>query len=313
MLPFVLKRLLTGALLLVVISIITFFLLRFGTQDVAQRIAGQSAGPDAVAQITQRYGLDQPLVEQFFTWAGGALTLDFGRSWFTGQLVTDAIATRLPVTISLAVGSVLISAVLGVVLGALSATRRGWLDRGVQLLTVVGQAVPGFLVAVGLVLVFAVQLHLFPATGYTRPGTSVAGWLQSITLPVIALALGAIGGVAQQVRGSMLDVLDKDFVRTLRSRGLPERRVIYKYVLRNAAGPAVSILGLQFVIILGGAIVVEQVFSIPGVGPMALSATTQGDMPVVLGVVLATAAVVVLVNILVGIVQAILNPKVRLS
>ena len=307
------KRLLSGVALLAVLSVITFFALRLGTQGVAQQIAGQSAGPEAVALIEERYGLDRPLAGQFLAWATAALTGDLGRSWFTGQPVTEAVLTRLAVTVSLTVGSVALTGVLGVFLGALAATRRGLPDRLVQVLSVLGQAVPGFVIAVGLVLLFAVRLGWFPATGYTGPSDSVGGWLRSITLPVIALALGSVGGVAQQVRGSMLDVLRRDHVRTLRSRGLPHRRVVYRYVLRSAAGPALSMLGLQFVIILGAAVVVEQVFSIPGLGPIALTSTAQGDAPLVMGIVIVTGAIVVLVNLLVDLTQAFLNPKVRLS
>ncbi|WP_304455466.1 ABC transporter permease [Nocardiopsis sp. YSL2] len=313
MISYSVKRLLSGVALLAVLSVITFFALRLGTQGVAQQIAGQSAGPEAVALIEDRLGLDRPLAEQFLAWATAALTGDLGRSWFTGQLVTEAVLSRLAVTVSLTVGSVALTGVLGVFLGALAATRRGWPDRLVQILSVLGQAVPGFVLAVGLVLLFAVRLGWFPATGYTDPSASVGGWLRSITLPVIALALGSVGSVAQQVRGSMLDVLRRDHVRTLRSRGLPRNRVVYRYVLRNASGPALSMLGLQFVIILGAAVVVEQVFSIPGLGPIALTSTSQGDVPLVMGIVIVTGAIVVLVNLLVDLTQAFLNPKVRLS
>ncbi|WP_159942099.1 MULTISPECIES: ABC transporter permease [unclassified Nocardiopsis] len=313
MITYSVKRLLSGAALLAVLSVITFFALRLGTQGVAQQIAGQSAGPEAVALIEERYGLDRPLAQQFLSWAASALTGDLGRSWFTGQPVTEAVLSRLAVTVNLAVGSVALTGALGVLLGALAATRRGWPDRLVQVLSVLGQAVPGFVLAVGLVLLFAVQLRWFPATGYTDPSDSVGGWIRSLTLPVLALAVGSVGGVAQQVRGSMLDVLRRDHVRTLRSRGLPRRRVLYRYVLRNAAGPALSVLGLQFVIILSAAVVVEQVFSIPGLGPVALTSTARGDAPLVMGVVLVTGALVVLVNLLVDLLQAFLNPKVRLS
>ncbi len=313
MLTFILRRAATGVILLIALAVLGYFLLRLGTTDIAQQIAGQSAAPAQVAIVEERLGLDLPLHEQFFAWAGGLLVGDMGRSWFNGQPVADTVISRLGVTAALSVGSVLLTAVFGVVLGATAATRRGWVDRMVQVLAVIGQAIPGFLLAVGLVFLFAIELGWFPATGYTRPGDSIAGWLQSITLPVLALALGSIGGVAQQVRGSMLDVLGRDHVRTLRSRGLPFRRVIYRYVLRNAAGPALSVLGLQFVIILSAAVVVEQVFSIPGLGPITLTSTNLGDVPVVMGIVLVTGAIVLVVNLIVDILQGVINPKVRLS
>ncbi len=313
MLKFVGKRLLAGIALVAALSVLTFFLLQTGSSDTARRIAGQSATEEAVAQVEARLGLDQPVMQQFLNWAGGALRGDFGVSWFNGQPVTDAVLSRISVTVSLAVGSVVLTALIGIVLGALAATRRGWLDRTVQFLGVLGQAIPGFLMALFLVIVFAIKLDWFPATGYTKPGDSVNEWLLSITLPVVALTIGSIGGVAQQVRGSMIDVLNRDFVRTLRSRGLPVRRIVFRHVLRNAAGPALSVLGLQFVILLGGAVIVEQLFSIPGLGPLALTSTSLGDIPIVMGIVIMTAIVVTIVNTLVDIAQAWLNPKVRLS
>lgn len=313
MIGFVAKRLASGVGLIAALVVLTYFLLQFGNTEIAQRIAGQSASPAAVAQVEARLGLDRPVLEQFGSWVAQALQGDLGRSWFSGQLVTEAVATRMSVTVSLAVGSVVLTAIIAIALGALAATRRGWIDRVVQVLAVIGQAIPGFLIALVLVLVLAVQLDLFPATGYTRPGDDLAGWLQSIALPVIALTIGSIGGVAQQVRGAMIDALDRDYVRTLRSRGLPPNRIIYRNTLRNASGPALSILGLQFVLLLGGAVIVEQLFSIPGLGPIALSSTSQGDIPMVMGIVVITAVIVILVNTVVDIAQAWVNPKVRLS
>lgn len=313
MLKFIAKRLLTGLGLVATLSVLTFLLLQIGNSDTARRIAGQTATDEAVARVEARLGMDRPVWEQFANWAGGALQGDLGRSWFNGQPVTEAVLSRISVTVSLAVGSVILTAVIGIVLGALAATRRGWLDRTVQILAVLGQAIPGFLMALFLVIVFAINLGWFPATGYTRFATSPTQWLLSLTLPILALTIGSIGGVAQQVRGSMIDVLGRDYVRTLRSRGLPARRIVYRHVLRNAAGPALSILGLMFVILLGGAVIVEQLFSIPGLGPLALTSTSKGDLPIVLGIVIVTGIIVTLVNTLVDIAQAWVNPKVRLS
>ncbi|WP_062289520.1 ABC transporter permease [Demequina phytophila] len=313
MLSFVSRRLATGVGLIATLAVLTFFFLQFGVSDVAQRIAGQQAGPDAVAVVEERIGVDRPVLVQFADWASSALTGDLGRSWFSGQEVTEAVMSRMAVTVSLAVGSVVLTAIIGITLGALAATRRGWADRAVQFLAVLGQAIPGFLLAMALVLVFAINLDWFPATGYTRPSDDLGAWALSITLPVVALTVGSIGGVAQQVRGSMIDAFERDYVRTLRSRGLPRRSIVFQHVLRNAAGPALTVLGLQFVILLGGAVIVETLFSIPGLGPLALNATSQGDIPVVMGIVVVTGVIVVLVNTLVDVVQAWVNPKVRLS
>ncbi|GAA4768589.1 ABC transporter permease [Microbacterium gilvum] len=310
---FIARRLLSGVVMLVVISIVAFTLLYLGGGDIARRILGQSATAETVAAKAAELGLDRPLIAQFWDWFTHAITGDLGRSWFSSQFVTVSMETRLPVTLSIVIGSTLIAAVLSVVLGVLAARRGGWIDGLVQFLSVIGFAIPGFLIALGLVLVFAINLGWFRATGYTPIAASFGGWLASVTLPVVALAIGAIATVAQQIRGSVLDALSRDYVRTLRSRGLPEGRVVYRHVLRNAAGPALAVLAVQFIGMLGGAVVVEQVFALPGIGQLAVQATTQGDIPVVMGIVVVTAIIVVIVNLAIDLAQAALNPKVRLS
>jgi len=313
MLTFILRRLAAGVLTVLTISVLGFFLLYLGARDTARRIVGDTAAPEIVARKQQELGLDRPIVVQFFDWAGSALRGDLGRSWFSGQPVTEALASRLPVTLSLTIGAILLTAVVGTVLGVLAATRRGWVDSSVQVGSFVGAAIPGFLVALVLVLVFAIGLQWVPATGYIRFTTSITGWLSTIILPIIALSIGAIASIAQQVRGSMLDALRLDYVRTLRARGIPNRRLIYDHVLRNSAGPALSVLGIQFIVMFGGAVVVEQVFSLPGLGQTAVSATIQGDIPLVMGLIVVTALIVLLINLAVDLIQGWLNPKVRLS
>ncbi|RZI95122.1 MAG: ABC transporter permease, partial [Microbacterium sp.] len=185
--------------------------------------------------------------------------------------------------------------------------------RTVQVVSVLGFAIPGFLIAILLVNVFALGLAWFRPTGYVPFSTSVTGWLGTVTLPIIALSVGAIAVIAVQVRGSVLDTMRQDWVRTLRSRGLSETRILYKHVLRNAGGPALAVLGVQFVSLLGGAVIVETVFAIPGLGQIAVSATAQGDIPLVMGLVVATAGIVVVVNLVIDIAHGFLNPKVRVS
>jgi peptide/nickel transport system permease protein len=313
MLKFVLRRLAGGMVLIVVLTTITFFLLYLSGGDIARRILGQDATPDTVKQKAQELKLDRPLLTQFGDWLSHAVKGDLGVSWFTGEDVAHAITSRLAVTLSLVIGAVVLTAVVSVVLGVLAATRGGWVDRTVQVVTVLGHAIPGFLVAIGLVTVFAINLGWFKPTGYTKFADSPSQWLSSITLPVIALALGSIAGVAAQIRGSIIDAARQDYVRTLRSRGLSETRVIYKHVLRNAAGPALSVLALQFVGLLGGAVIVEQIFAIPGLGQVAVTATGQGDIPLVMALVLVTAIIVVVVNLIVDLLQGWLNPKVRVG
>ncbi|MEN2739540.1 ABC transporter permease [Microbacterium sp. X-17] len=313
MLAFITRRILSGIVLVVAISVIAFLLLYAGGGDIARRLLGEDASAQTVAQKAHELGLDRPLIAQFGSWVSGVLHGDFGTSWFTSQPVDDAIVSRLAVTLSLVFGATILIAIVSVVLGVLAATRGGWIDGVVQVVSLVGTAIPGFLIALGLVVVFAINLHWFAPTGYVQFADSPQGWISSVTLPIIALSLGGIAGVTQQIRGSMLDSLRQDYVRTLKSRGLSTRSVVLKHVLRNAAGPALAVLGVHFVGLLGGAVIIEQIFAIPGVGQVAVTATSQGDIPLVMGLVIATAILVVLLNLVVDLAQGWLNPKVRLS
>ena len=313
MISFIVKRLLTGIVMLAAITTVGFTLLYLGGGDIARKILGESADAQTVAQKARELGLDRPVLMQYGDWVVHALTGDFGYSWFSGQTVSAAIISRLSVTLSLVIGTVVVVAIVSVVLGVLAATKRGWVDKLAQLLAVLGHAIPGFLFAVGLVLFFALALGWFDPTGYVPFTESPTGWLKTVTLPVIALALGGIANVTQQIRGAVIDALRNDYVRTLRSRGIPERTVILKHVLRNAAGPALAVLAVIFVGLLGGAVIVEQVFAIPGLGQVAVQATTQGDIPPVMGLLVATGVIVIVFNLLVDLAQGWLNPKVRLS
>jgi len=313
MLAFITRRILSGVVLVVAISVIAFLLLYAGGGDIARRLLGEDASAQTVAQKSHELGLDRPLFVQFGSWVSGVLHGDFGTSWFTSQPVSDAIISRLAVTLSLVFGATILIAIVSVVLGVLAATRRGWIDGVVQVISLIGTAIPAFLIALGLVVVFAIELHWFAPTGYVQFADSPQGWISSVILPVIALSLGGIAGVTQQIRGSMLDSLRQDYVRTLNSRGLSTRSVVLKHVLRNAAGPALAVLGVHFVGLLGGAVIIEQIFAIPGVGQVAVTATSQGDIPLVMGLVIATAILVVLLNLVVDLAQGWLNPKVRLS
>lgn len=313
MLRFVLRRLLAGVILLFVVSSLGFLLLNLGAGDTARQILGPTATQEQVAALTTQLGLDQPLISRYFDWLGAAVTGDFGASWFTRQPVVDAITSRLAVTLSLVLGTTILTAVVATALGVWAARKRGVADRLVQLVSVLGFAIPGFLIAIFLVNIFALNLGWFKPTGYVPLTTSFTGWLSSVTLPIIALSIGAIAAIAAQIRGGVIDTMRQDWVRTLRSRGLSENRVLYRHVLRNAGGPALAVLAVQFIGLLGGAIIVEQVFAIPGLGQVAVTGTGQGDVPLVMGLVVVTAAIVVIVNIAIEILHGFLNPKARVS
>lgn len=310
---FLLRRLASAVVMLFVISSLAYLLIFLSGNDIARKLLGQNATQEAVDLRAEQLGLNRPLVERYLDWLGGALHGDLGTSWFSGATVGSMLSTRLGVTLSLVFVSTVVSALIAVGIGVWAATKRGWVDRALQVVSLVGAAIPNYLVAVLLVVVFAVNLGWFAPTGYTRPEDGLGGWAASITLPVVALAIGCIAGVAQQVRSAMIDALRQDYVRTLRARGLPERRVIAEHVLRNAGGPGLSVLALNFVGLLGGAVVIEQMFAIPGLGALSVSSTTQGDIPVIMGVVVVIAIIVLVVNLVIDIAQGWLNPKARVS
>ncbi|MFB9889571.1 ABC transporter permease [Planobispora takensis] len=308
---FIARRLSAGVLLLFVISLLSYLLLSLPDLDVARQLLGNSAGQAAIETKNHELGLDRPVMVQYTDWLAHALRGDFGTSWFSGEDVTQAIMNRLPVTASLMICVTLVTAVVSLLLGVWAGVRRGAVDRVVQVLGVAGYALPGFLVTLVIVVVFAVQLRWFPAIGYVDLGESFSGWLSTITLPVLSLSIGSIAGVSQQVRGSVIDVLRQDYVRTLRARGLPSSRIVFRHVLRNASAPALSVLGMQFVSLLGGAVLVEQIFGLPGLGSMTVNYTTRGDIPVIMALVVFTVIGVVLINLLVDILIGWLNPKAR--
>ncbi|MFI0352659.1 ABC transporter permease [Actinomadura sp. 9N407] len=313
MLNFVVRRIAAGVLLLFVISFLSYLLLSIPDLDVGRELLGSSAAADLVEAKNAELGLDRSVLAQYADWLSHAVRGDFGASWFTGENVLRSIVNRLPVTVSLMVGVTLVTAVLSLLLGVWAAVRRGPVDRLVQVLGVLGYALPGFLVALIIVVVFAVRLGWFPAIGYIGLDRSPSGWLSTITLPIAALSIAAVAGVSQQVRGSVIDVLRQDYVRTLRSRGLPPSRILFRHVIRNAAAPALTVLGMQFVGLLGGAVLVEQIFGLPGIGDMTVTYTTRGDIPVIMALVMVTAVLVIVVNLIVDILIGWLNPKARVA
>ncbi|NYH51503.1 peptide/nickel transport system permease protein [Nocardiopsis arvandica] len=313
MTSFILRRAASGLLLLLVISALSYVLLSVPNADVGRQLLGPHASQELVDARNSDLGLDQPVAVRYLDWLSSALRGDLGTSWFTNADVAQAIANRLPVTLSLMVGVTVVTAAASFVLGVWAGVRRGAVDRAVQVLGVVGYALPGFLVTLVIVLVFAVQLRWFPAIGYVPLSESFGGWLSTVTLPILSLSVAAVAGVSQQVRSSVIEVMGRDYVRTLRARGLSASRVVFRHVLRNAATPALTVLGMQFVGLLGGAVLVEQIFGLPGIGAMTVQYTTRGDVPVIMGLVMMTVVVVIVINLLVDILVGWLNPRARTS
>jgi peptide/nickel transport system permease protein len=314
MLLFFVKRLVSAVVLTVAVTALSFVLLFRNGTNIARMILGPEATAAGVRQKVSELGLDKPVLGQYFHWL---ITFVSGRglgaSYYTSEPVTQMLGNRIPVTLSIIVGGFLLIAILSVLIGVLAAVRGGWIDRLLQFMAVLGYAVPSFLIALILIIIFALDLHLFPATGYVALTTSASGWALSLVLPVAAVVIGGVGGSAQQFRGTVSDVLKQDFVRTLRSRGIPGWQVVGRHVLRNAAGPGLITLGLHAIGMLGAVVVIEQVFSLPGVGNLIVTSALDGDVPVVMGCVLFTVIVVMVVNLITDLANAWLNPKERTS
>lgn len=313
MLALVLRRAVMSIVLIVVSTLTIFVLMSFVPGDPALTILGENATPEAVERLRETLGLNRPLYEQYAEWLFGLLRGDLGTSIFSGEPVAKIVWLRLGVTMSLMVGSTLVIAVLGIALGLLSAVREGWTGRLLDAVSLVGFALPSFWIGIVLVAVFAVAVRIFPATGYIPPTVSPSGWIASLVLPVIAMSIAGITIVAKQMRDSARDALSRDYVRVLRSTGLPERRILLLHVLRNAAVPTTTILGLSAVGALSGAVFVENVFVLPGLGALVTSATLRHDLPIVLGVGVVFSIVVIVINLLVDIAYGVLNPKARVS
>lgn len=313
MLLFVSKRLGSTVVLAVVVTLITFVLVFSNGAAIARSVLGTEATQAQVDAKVIELGLDQPVIVQYGHWLVGAVTGDLGASYFTREPVTSVLFSRIGVTLSIIVVAMLLTALISVLIGVAAAVYGGWIDRVLQFFAILGTAVPAFIVAIGLVIVFAVNLRLLPATGFVLPTQDLGGWVASITLPVIAVLVGSIGGAAQQFRGAVSDVLRQDFVRTLRTRGISERQIVFRNVLRSAAGPGLTILGLQTIGLIGGVVVIEQVFALPGIGNLAVTSSLRADIPVVMGCVLFTILVVIVVNVLADAIAGAVNPKGRMS
>ncbi len=315
MLTFVARRLAGLIPLLFVISLAVFSMVYLVPGDPAVALAGgENATPERVLQIRQQLGLDQPLISQYLNWLADVVHGQFGSSLFTGRTVSSELSTRFPVTASLILGSLIVALLVGVPLGLAGGMRPGsWVDRGVTGLVSIGIAMPGFWLAMVLILVFGLNLRWFPVRGYTAFAVSPTDWAYRLVLPSVALGTLMAATLARQLRGALADVLDSDYVRTARAKGLPARRVVGKHALKNAAMPAVTVLGLQVAYLFGGTVITEQIFGIPGVGTYLVNAIIGQDVPVIQGAVTVLAVLVVLVNLVVDLTYGYLNPKVRVA
>jgi peptide/nickel transport system permease protein len=317
---FLVRRIGQGILVMFLVTLIVFgiFYIGPGPAYVARRLAGREATPDVVNLIRHRLLLDRPLYVQFGHFLNGVLHGNLQYSYYHGQPVTTVIKEAFPITLSLALGAATLWLTIGVLSGVLSAVRRGsiW-DRIVTVTALVFYSMPVFVLGLLLLYVFYFRLtkagvHVFPGQGYVPLTANPVKWFESLLLPWISLALITAAAYTRLSRGSMLDVLGEDYIRTARAKGLSERRVIYRHALRSALTPVASQFGIDLGTLLGGAILTETVFGLPGLGYTAVQAIENQDLPVIIGIVIVAAAAVVVANIVVDVLYAVLDPRVRL-
>ena len=312
MILYVLRRLVIGVVLAVLVTFITFLLLSGSFRDMVSTLLGPDATPESVTGRMHDLGYDRPLIVQYVDWLLHALRGDLGTSLFTSQRVLPAVMSHMVVTMSIVFPGLVIALVLSVVLGVWAATRSGAPDRIAQGISLVGHVVPALLTAIILVVVFAVEAKIFPATGYVPFGDSPIGWVRSTTLPVAVLVIAGMAAITAQVRGSMIDELGKDYVRTLRTAGLSTRSIVFKHALRNAGSPALTVTSLQFIQLFSYSVIIENVFALPGFGSFAFTSSQNIDVPVIMGVTIVSVVLVTVVNLIADIANGYLNPKARI-
>jgi len=319
MLRFLAHRLLLGLVVLWIVSVAVFVLFFVTPHDPARLIAGRLATPQTVALVNHRLGLDRPLPDQYGGFVWRALHGDLGYSYYSSAPVRQLLASRLPVTVSLVLGAAVLWLVLGVGVGVAAARRpRSVTDQAGTVFVLTGLSMPTFLVGLLLIYFLFFRLHLagvdlFPAGGYVPLSQDPAGWAQHLLLPWITLAVVIAATYSRLTRSSLLEVLGQDYIRTARSKGLSEERVVYRHGLRSALTPVVTQLGIDIGGLLGGVIVTEQVFGLPGLGQLAWQSVTNQDLPVIIGTVLIASLFIVVANILVDLSYAFLDPRVRLA
>lgn len=320
MLPLIGRRLLLLVPTIVLVTFGVFSLVTLVPGDAATQLAGgESATEERIAEVRDELGLDDPFLVQYGRWLGDVARFDFGESLVTGNRVADDILDRLPITLSIALGSLVIGVVLGVPVGILAGARQGGLtDRVLLAITSAGLSVPNFVLAILLINWFAIELGWFDAVGFTRltspsGGLEVGGWLKSLALPSIALGVGTAARLARQVRVGVVDTLDEPYVRTAWAKGCRPLTVVGKHVFKNAAIPTVTVAGLLVGAMLGGTVIVETIFAIPGTGDYLVRAIVNSDLPVIQGVAVMFVLAFALINLVVDLLYGWLNPKVTVA
>ena len=311
---FIVRRLLISVPVLVLVSVMSFAVIWLVPGDPAAVFLDVGATPQQLAQVRHQLGLDQPFYLQMLAWYGRIIEGDLGRSILLNRSVAVAIIERLPVTLSLTALALAFAVVMGIVAGLLAAMRhRSWADQSIMVLALLGLSVPEFWLGLVLIFAFAVRLHWFPAGDFVPIGQSFSGWWHSMALPAFTLAAVQMGFIARMTRSAMLDVLHQDFIRTADAKGLPWSVVVTRHGLPNALVPILTVVGIVTGGLLGGPVVLEQVFSLPGVGRLVIGAVLSRDFPVIQGTLLFIAVIYLAINLVVDVLYAVVDPRVRLE
>jgi len=306
------RRLLAAIPVLLLVTLISASIMQLVPGDPAVLIAGQSASNDDIERVRRELGLDQPYVQRVIDWYVGLAQGDLGRSILLNRGVGQAIVERAPVTLALAGFALLLTILIGVPCGVLAALKPNtWVDQALLTVALMGVSIPNFWLGLMLIVLFGVILDWLPAGGYVAFGEDPLGWVRSLILPAFSLALIQVGLLARITRATMLEVLRQDYVRTARAKGLPSWLVVGKHALKNALVPIVTVIGIGFGVLLSGSVVIETVFSLPGMGRLLATAIFGRDYPLIQGGLLVTAAVLVLLNLLVDMLYAAIDPRVR--
>ncbi|MET0997396.1 MAG: ABC transporter permease [Marmoricola sp.] len=308
------RMLIVAVTVFLLASMLTFALGALSGANPAAAVLGETATPDDIARMEQQFGLDAPIWQQYLSWLGNAVQGDLGVSWFTTVPVTDSVKAALPVDLSIAGLALSIAVVVGGAAGIAAALSNGGIvDRSVTVVCSVLATMPPFVVGIALIVVFSVKLDLLPSGGYVPIGQDPVEWLRFAILPALALSVDAAGALARQLRTSLVGALRENYATGAEMRGFSRRRVLFGHVLRNASGPALAVLGLAVPTIIGGAVIAEKLFNLPGIAQLALQSAEQGDVPVILGTLMVTVVVVLIASTVVNLVQTALNPLARRS
>ena len=302
----------TAVTVLFLASVITFLLGALSDSNPAAAALGETATAEDIARLNHEFGLDRPLVTQYFSWVGHALQGDLGTSWFTTIPVSDSIRQALPVDLSIAALALVLAILIGGGAGIGAALSNGGLfDRAVTLVCSVLSTLPPFVIGMTLIVVFSVKAQLLPAGGYVPLSAGPGEWLRFAILPSLALSLDVAASIARQLRTSLVGALRENYVVGAQMRGFGRRRVLFGHVLRNAVGPTLAVIGLAMPLIMGGAVMTEKLFGLPGIAQLALQSAEKGDVPVVLGTLLVTAVIVVIAGLVINLLQTFLDPVTR--